>query len=291
MYLSVRDDIVFAAGYAALAEGVRDLGLSSIELLVQRDDTVHALIPEEGKTRLNLQKEADRNALAMQCAQSGVAICAFCMGNNFNNPDREAELAWAARTMHAADALAVPVIRVDAIMSDEGHLPLERRQQIVAGALRDLLDQTSSLAVELGIENHGTQGNDPDFLRGLLADVDSERLGLTLDSGNFYWRGWPLQKVYEIFEEFAPVVKHTHIKNIAYPPEIRQQERPIGYEYGKYVCPIHHGDIDHQIYVSLLKKAGYQRDLCLEDESIGHYLPPQRQKNLRDAALTLQTYL
>ena len=138
--------------------------------------------------------------------------------------------------------------------------------------------------MDLGIENHGFQGNDPDFIEGLLARVDSPRLGLTLDSGNFYWRGWPLSKVYAIFEQFAPVVKHTHIKNIAYPPEMRETQREMGYEYGKYVCPIHEGDIDHARYIAILHSAGYDRDICLEDKSFGKYTPEQRQANLRAAA-------
>ena len=123
-----------------------------------------------------------------------------------------------------------------------------------------------------GIENHGFQGNDPEFLTGLLLDVDSPRLGLTLDSATSTGEGWPLSRVYEIFEQFAPVVKHTHIKNIAYPPEIRETQREIGYEYGKYVSPIHQGDIDHTRYFAALR-SGYDRDLCLEDESLGKYTP------------------
>ena len=186
--------------------------------------------------------------------------------------------------MQAAQQLGAPAIRIDAIMSGERHLPLEERQRLVATAISSILEQTVESEVELGIENHGFQGNDPEFLLGLLLAVDSPRLGLTLDSGNFYWRGWPLSRVYEIFEQFANVVKHTHIKNIAYPPELREVEREVGYEYGKYVCPIHEGDIDHARYITLLRNAGYDRDICLEDESLGKYAPEQRKANLRAAA-------
>jgi sugar phosphate isomerase/epimerase len=188
------------------------------------------------------------------------------------------------RTVRAASELGVPAVRIDAIMSGEKHLPLEERQRLVASSVRAILDQTPELEIDLGIENHGFQGNDPEFLTGLLLEVDSDRLGLTLDSGNFYWRGWPLSRVYEIFEQFAPVVKHTHIKNIAYPPEIREKQREIGFEYEKYVSPIHEGDIDHTRYFAALRKAGYDRDLCLEDESLGKYAPDRRRANLRAAA-------
>ncbi|HLJ54788.1 MAG TPA: sugar phosphate isomerase/epimerase family protein [Chthonomonadaceae bacterium] len=284
MYLSIRDDIVFAAGYASLAEGLRDLNVEGVELFVHRDDTVPAIQPAGDRKRLSLCSPGGLTELQEQAATAGVTIAALCMGNNFNAEDKPAEIAWAVRTIQAAAALGAPAIRVDAIMSGEKHLPLEERRRLVAQSIRSILDETAEIDVDLGIENHGFQGNDPEFLTGLLLDVDSPRLGLTLDSGNFYWRGWPLSRVYEIFEQFAPVVKHTHIKNIAYPPELREIQREIGYEYGKYVCPIHEGDIDHTRYFAALQRAGYDRDLCLEDESLGKYAPEQRQANLRAAA-------
>ncbi len=283
MYLSIRDETVFGAGYEILAEGLRDLGIEGVELFVLRDETVSALQPEAGKNRLKLTDEADLAALQEQAASQGVRISALCMGNDFNAKDRRAEIDWAVKTVYAAQRLGAPAIRIDAIMSGERHLPLEERQELVASAVREILDQTVSEGVDLGIENHGFQGNDPEFLTGLLLAVDSTRLGLTLDSGNFYWRGWPLSKVYEIFEQFAPVVKHTHIKNIAYPPELRETQREMGYEYGKYVSPIHEGDIDLTRYIEILRAAGYDRDICLEDESLGKYDPAQRKANLRAA--------
>jgi sugar phosphate isomerase/epimerase len=281
MYLSIRDDIVFAAGYTTLAEGLHDLNIEGVELFVQRDDTVPAIAPADGKTRLDLTEPAELAALQAQAVAAGVRISALCMGNNFNAPDREAEIDWAVRTIGAAQQLGVPAIRIDAIMSGERHLPLEERQRLVATAISEILDQTPDSEVELGIENHGLQGNDPEFITGLLLAVDSPRLGLTLDSGNFYWRGWPLSRIYEIFTQFAGVVKHTHIKNIAYPPELREIEREVGYEYGKYCCPIREGDIDHARYIATLRAAGYDRDICLEDESLGRYEPEQRKANLR----------
>lgn len=284
MYLSIRDEIIFAAGYSSLAEGLRDLHIDGVELFVTRDDTVPAIAPVGDKKRLNLCDPGDLAELKRQAEANGVIIAALCMGNNFNADDKPAEIAWAVRTVQAAAELGVPAVRIDAIMSGEKHLPLEERQRLVARSVRTIIDETADLNIDLGIENHGFQGNDPEFLTGLLLDVDSPRLGLTLDSGNFYWRGWPLSRVYEIFEQFAPVVKHTHIKNIAYPPEIRETQREIGYEYGKYVSPIHEGDIDHTRYFAALRKAGYDRDLCLEDESLGKYTPEERKANLRAAA-------
>ncbi len=284
MYLSIRDDTVMAAGYESIANGLHDLGIAGVELFVHRDDTVTAIESGSGQGRLSLSKPAELAELIRQASASRVTISALCMANDFNSDHKQEEVDWTIRTVLAAAEIGAPAIRIDAIMSGEKHLPLGERQRLFAQSALSILDATSHTDIDLGVENHGYQGNDPEFLTGLLLEVDSPRLGLTLDSGNFYWRGWPLSRVYEIFEQFASVVKHTHIKNIAYPPEIREEQREIGFEYGKYVSPIHEGDIDHSRYFAALRKAGYDRDLCLEDESLGKYAPAQRQANLRAAA-------
>ena len=284
MYLSVRDEILFAAGYPTVLDGLNDLDIRAVELWVRRDNTVAALRPDGSKTRLSLADTIDVAMLQDQIEAENIAVTALCMPNNFNAPDRDAEHEWAVRTVEAAQQLGAHVVRIDAAMHGEQDLPEQERQTLVTDMIRGVLDATRSSGVDLGIENHGFQGNDPAFLQALLDAVGSSRLGLTLDSGNFYWRGWPLSRVYEIFAQFAPVVKHTHIKNIAYPPELRETQREMGYAYDRYVCPIHEGDIDHARYFAILRAAGYDRDLCLEDESLGKYPPEQRRANLRAAA-------
>src|SRR3954468_23329712 len=102
MYLSIRDEIIFAAGYATLAEGLRDLGIEGVELFVLRDDTVPAIAPTGERTRLNLCRPSDLAELRRQATDNSVTISALCMGNNFNADDKPAEIAWAVRTVQAA---------------------------------------------------------------------------------------------------------------------------------------------------------------------------------------------
>ena len=111
---------------------------------------------------------------------------------------------------------------------------------------------------------------------------------MTLDVGNFYWSGKPINEVYNILEHFAPLTKHTHIKNIGYPADMRDSQRPLGYEYGKYVCPIPEGDLDIVKIVGFLKKVRYQNDLCIEDESLGKYDVPTRQRHVKEAIAALR---
>ena len=123
---------------------------------------------------------------------------------------------------------------------------------------------------------YGTVTNEPSFLERLFDGVGSEHLGLTLDTGNFYWFGHPLDDVYRLYEKFAPRAFHTHIKSIAYPEERRNVRRPMGWEYGKYASPIHQGDIDFRRVIGILEGGD---EVSLYERSnaasiLGYYVPP-----------------
>jgi len=64
-------------------------------------------------------------------------------------------------------------------------------------------------------------------------------------------------------------VFHTHCKSIKYPADQRERQRPMGWRYGEFTCPIDQGDIDFHRVVKILRDAGYRNDLCVEDESLG----------------------
>lgn len=281
MIVSIRDAIAQQA-FGSVAEGLKALGLDAVELHVQRDLTVTAL--SDARQRHDLHTLEGVRGLERQAARLGVRISAFLLGNDFGKPDADEQVAWMVQTVRVAQQLGVPAVRVDAIVSGWENLGVDGAVRLFAEHIQRVLDETDDTAVRLGIENHGSLGNRPEFLRAVLEVVGSPRLGLTLDTGNFYWFGHPLSTVYAIMGEFAGSVKHTHIKNIAYPPELREQQRPIGYEYGRYVCPIPDGDIDHRVVVGILQDGGYDGDLCIEDESLSKFSPDERRKVLqRDA--------
>ena len=288
MYVSIRDVIALETGFDSLHEALTYYDLDAVEVNVKRDFSLTALQPTHDEPRIFIDSDKGVDTLERQTKGSGIRISAFLVSNDFNTEAIDKELDWVTRVVEVAGKLGIPTVRVDAIMSNEKALPLERRQEIFAKAVQTILSRTPHSKVELGIENHGGQGNDPAFLDGLIKKVGSHRLGMTLDIGNFYWSGKPLSEVYRILEHFAPVAKHTHVKNIAYPPEIRETQREIGYEYGKYVCPIPDGDIDMKRVVSILKKGGYKRDLCIEDESLGKFDIPTRQAHVKAAIATLR---
>ena len=268
MYCSVRDCMVMDKAFESPVVGMRHLGVSAVEIALERDFRVCALDSSE---QVVLGSDADAQAYRKHLDGLGLKPTAFLTACDFSQGDKEANFRWIARAIELADILEMPAVRIDSHMDRERELDFGERVFLFAEGLGEVLRRTSGSKVALGIENHGFQGNNLAFQLSVYKAVGSNRLGSTLDTGNFYWRGYPLSEVYGILTILAPYAKHTHIKNIRYPVEMRETIRDAGFEYEKYVVPIEDGDLDHFKVVKILDEAGYKEDICLEDESIGHF--------------------
>lgn len=224
----------------------------------------------------------DLKALADDLKKHNLRISAFCLHNHFDERLEE-ELACVKMTARAARELGTPAIRLDIVPRK-----IKDEKEFLAFAIktgRQVVEASEDTNVRFGVENHGGTTNKPEFLRALFEGVGSKRFGQTLDVANFYWFGHPLTKLYGYWEELAPYVCHTHCKSIKYPESEREKQRPMGWEYGKYCCPIYEGDIDFKKLAAILRKAGYQGDLCIENESLGRFPKRQRKEILtREAA-------
>lgn len=288
MYVSIRDDVIRQAGYASIAEGLDDLKLDSVEVEFFRD---YSVWDTSGWNKISFVPKDAVKTIKKSYGKKKIKICAFLLHNNFNCAEPPKEVQWVIDVIKTAAALKIPAIRIDAITKGEKEEPFELRVTRFVDCMRQALEATSGNKVALGIENHGIQGNDPAFLKQVIERVGSERLGVNMDTGNFYWNGFPLNEVYDILRSVAPSTKHTHVKNIRYPEETRQQKRANGWEYGKYVSPIYEGDIDHKQVVAILKNAGYQGPLTIEDESLSKLDADQKKEVLRNDAAYLTSLL
>jgi sugar phosphate isomerase/epimerase len=216
-------------------------------------------------------------ALKDDLAASGCRISAFMMANRFDE-QLDKELEWTRKLVPAAQALGVQIIRIDVVprkLDGASFLPF------AVEACKQLCQIAEGTSIRYGVENHGKITNDPQFLEKLFAGVGSPKLGLTLDCANFYWWGHPVNDLYPIYEKFAPRVVHTHCKSIKYPADKKNTRRAIGWEYGKYNCPIYEGDIEFARVIQILRKANYTGDLCVEDESLGKYPAAEQAEVLR----------
>jgi len=260
--------MVLHLGYDEVIAGVKDLGLESFELGVGRE--------LKSGVGLNISTKEERKEVTRRLRSEGVHICALLVANDFAKEDVKAEIKWVVDACRAASALGVDVVRIDVPHQMKTGTTLEDYARLTARCVQQVIDETKDLDVSLGMENHGRIGNNREFIEGVLNAVKSERMGLTLDSGNFYWYGYPLDEVYTLIESFAPYVKHTHIKNLSFSRERRQVRRTIGEDYPKTAAPLYQGDIDLKRVVNVLKKTGYDKDLTIEDESLGNFPPEQR---------------
>ena len=284
MYVGIRDVCIFQAGYDNIAEAMADLELDSVELAVERNMLIPAPDEPIGNWELSIANELAAIEASERYARLGIHVSALLLANNFNAENRAAEIEWAVQTLAAAECMGAEAVRVDAAMSGQRMLSTARRVDIFGAAVEEILAQSEDGTVPLAVENHGRQGNDPNWLAALLARIDSPRLGITLDTANFYWAGYPLSRVYEMIKAVAARVSHVHCKNIEYPPQYRERRRRMGWRYGEYVVPIHHGDIDHEKIVATLAEAGYQGGLHIEDESLAQYRSGERKQLLREQA-------
>lgn len=262
--VTCRDVMLRRSGAKDCWEAMELYGVDGVESDITDELTLPALF-DEGQT-YSLATPEERNRLRAALEKSGKKITALCMHNRFEQRP-EFEIEWCTKVAEAAAELTIPAVRIDVVpakMRREEFLPF------VSDILKRVIAATESTGIKFAIENHGNTTNDPEFLDALFARVDSPRLGLTLDTGNFYWFGHPLSRLYDIYEHFASRVFHTHCKSINYPPEEREKQRPMGWEYAKYHSPINKGDIDFRRVLAILKAAGYQNDLCIENEGLGN---------------------
>lgn len=283
MKISIRDETVPVAAGKTIFDSLRQLDLHAVEIDVKPDGSVKH-VPSTSAHGASIQSDSAVRELARRLSDEGISVSALLLTTDLSSEHPDQQVEYAVLGTRAAEILGAPAIRIDTATANKSISDEQVRQNFIQ-RIGQVLKQTDGSPVGYGIENHGPISNNPQFLDGVFAAVGDERLGMTLDTGNFYWYGMPLAQLYRTLEHFAPRAKHSHIKNINYPGEMMEQRRPIGYEYGKYCCPLDEGNINIARVVEILQKGGYQADLCIENEALGKYPESQRMDVLkRDVA-------
>ena len=270
-----RDAHLKVAGLPDSWACMKALGAEGIEVNVEPNlDCAYLFHPQRKYT---LATPEGIQTLKDDLAASGCRITSFMMANRLDER-LEQELESARGLVKAAQQMGVDIIRIDVVprkLGGEAFLPF------AIDACKRLCALAEGTPIRYGVENHGKITNDPEFLEKLFDGVGSDRLGLTLDCANFYWWGHPVKELYPIYRKFAARVVHTHCKSIRYPADKKNVRREMGWEYGKYNCPIYEGDLDFKRIVKTLRKAGYRGDLCVENESLGKYPANEQAEVLR----------
>lgn len=274
MDISIRDAMVAAAAAGTTGLFFETLRLVhcmavEIEMAVADGSTPH--VRRADGSPYSLRDAAGTSELRERLDREGVRPSALLLMTDFSSDQAAAHVEMCIRACSAARELDVPVVRIDPLTKDKS-LPPERVRDNFVARVREVLDASRDTGVDLGIENHGPVACDPQWLDAVLAAVPDHRLGLTLDTGNFYWFGFPLSEMYGLIEHFAPRAKHTHLKNINFPKELADVKREVGHGYKEYCCPLDEGNLDLRRVIEILRSAGgYSRDLCVENESLFKY--------------------
>jgi sugar phosphate isomerase/epimerase len=280
--VAIRDAHLKITGEPDCWTAMKRLGVSGVEVELNEQLLCYSLYHPARPYRLD---SADGiRALRDDLSARGVTLTAFCMHNRLDER-LEQEVAWTRKVVAAAQQLGTQVIRIDVVPHQT---PADQFLPVAIRACKQLCAVAEGTPVRFALENHGRVTNDPQFLNRLFDGVGSLRLGLTLDVLNFYWFGHPLDDLYAICERFAPRAFHTHCKSARYPADRRNTRRPIGWEYEKYAAPITEGDIDYTRVAAILRKAGYQADLCLENECLAQFPAAERPDVLRKEIAMLQ---
>lgn len=282
--ISVRDAMMTVAPGQSLFDALREVEIAGFETLIRPDGTLPRLVLEDGSAPFSL---ADATKLKARLDEEGIGICALLLATDFGGNEAQKHTQWAIEAVRAAQELGAGAVRIDTASSNRELSPAELREAFVRG-ISPVLEATADSGVNLGIENHGRISNAPAWLDATFDAVDDPRLGLTLDVGNLYWWGHPLSELYGVIASLAPRARHTHFKSIAYPPEMREKRREIGFEYARYHAPVDEGDIDMARVVGLLQNAGYQGTLCLENEFLAELTPAERAATTRREAQWLR---
>jgi sugar phosphate isomerase/epimerase len=277
MFISIRE-CMLPGNFGTIKAGLDALGIDAVELEYFRDRSVYA-VDNPDNEKVVIADDAAIAAYGKKCADLGIRVAALLLHNNFGAQDLDAELDWVIAAARTTAKLGGKAMRIDAKMIEGS---LEERTDHFAMCMNKILDATSDTGLQMGIENHGRLGNEQDFQDLVINKVNSSRLGVTADTANYYWYGYPLSQVKSIIEHFAGKIKHTHVKNINYPADKREIQREVGWEYGTYASTLRDGDLDMKWLVGVLAKAGYNYDLCIENEGLGHFDPEGRKKALID---------
>ncbi|MFB3881379.1 MAG: sugar phosphate isomerase/epimerase family protein [Armatimonadota bacterium] len=185
-----------------------------------------------------------------------LAVSALQAGNDFivlKEDGLAGEVARMRRVAQLATILGTDLLRIDAGWPRHQKPEGEWLSAIVE-AIRSCLEFAEAMDIRFALDNHGITTNKAEFQLEVLAQVNSPRLGLNLDTMNYRWFGHDLETIDRYYEMVAPHVFHVHLKDGR-----GSREAYVGTALGE-------GEIRLEHAVDSLRRAGYQGAWCAEYE-------------------------
>lgn len=227
-----------------------DTGFDSVELF--GSDIWHENVDSP-------EREAERVRRLLD--QRGIVASALGTGNDFvvlEETAIQAQIERMDRLSSLATIIGAKVLRTEGGSRKE-QVPKEKEAQAIAGCLQRCLEFVERDDTYLAVDNHGYVTNDPAVLLGALRAVDSPHAGANLDTANIHWAGNDLTTCQRFYDDVAPYVRHTHIKDCTgCAPDSTYQSTVAG-----------EGDVDLIHAIRSLQRAGYQGVFTAEWEGKG----------------------
>ena len=177
----------------------------------------------------------------------GVVISGTSVGNTFTHPDGEArakEIANVKKWIDFASVMGAPHIRVFAGSQSKNQSYDDAKKNCIQ-ALEESAEYAAKKGVFLGLENHGGIVPDPQKIIDIVSAVNSQWVGINLDTGNFV-----TDDPYADIEKCAPYAVNVQIK-----VEIRRKGQKSS------------EPADFKRLIEILKKSNYQGFVALEYEA------------------------
>jgi sugar phosphate isomerase/epimerase len=207
------------------------------------------------------------NEFKLRALHLGLDISGTGVRNNFAEPDKEqraADVKHVKEWLEVAAKMGAPVLRVFAGNPPEGHT-WDQVAEWMAEDLRECVECGKQYGVVVGIQNHGGMLKSADEVLKILTMVDSEWIGVIVDTGFFL-----TDDPYEDIRRVIPHAVNWQIK-----------EKLFGKESDVY--------LDLKKLVGIIRDGGYRGYIPIETLSIAgtDYDPrvevPKLLKQVREA--------
>ena len=183
--------------------------------------------------------------LKSHAVKVGIELGIVSGANNFTLPDareREENVKGLIKAVEMAEYLGCPQVRAFGGPVPEG-VPKEQATKWCIECFNKVMPVAADKGVMVGLENHGGVTLTSDDVLGILKAVDSEWLGLNMDTNNF-----PKEDRYAHMEKVAPHIVQIHAKVLE--ADEKKGDRTIDYDR----------------VLSIAKKAGFNGFVSIEYE-------------------------
>lgn len=185
-----------------------------------------------------------------------VKISQVTAGNDFvqkTKEDFEKQVKMVGELCKKIKDVGCNQIRIDGGWPKEGVESSKYKEMILEGVKR-VVEFAERENVYLALDNHGIITNDYQFQIEIFEKVKSKYLGANLDTMNYRWFGYPVEKLTEIYKLIAPYTLHTHLKD-----GIGTRENYVGKVLGEGEIPVIEA-------IKILKENNYKGVWCIECE-------------------------